>query len=69
MVRWYFAYDHLNYARYLSVYINGMLAILDQRPSAAEQLAAGNFFSSATKPILIQSDINGPDNWTDDELK
>ena len=43
MVCWYLAYDHLNYARYLSVYIYEMLAVPDTNPSAAEHLTAGDF--------------------------
>ena len=40
MVPWYFAYDHLNYARYLLVYIYEMLAVPDTHPSVEEHLAA-----------------------------
>ena len=54
MVPWYFAYDHLNYAKHLPVYIYVMLAVPDTHPSV--------FCSSATKPVLLQSDINGSDN-------
>ena len=43
MVPWYFAYDHLNYARYLPVYIYDMLALPDKHPSVAEHIAAGDF--------------------------
>ena len=43
MVPWYFAYDHLNYARYLPVYIYEMLAVTDTHPSIAKHLASGDF--------------------------
>ena len=43
MVPWYFAYDHLNYARYPLVYIYEMLVFLDTHPSIKEHLAAGDF--------------------------
>ena len=43
MLPWYFAYDHLNYARYLPVYIYEMLAIPKTNSSIAENLVAGDF--------------------------
>ena len=43
MVPWYFAYDNLNYARYLPVYIYEMVIVPDIHPSVAEHFVAGNF--------------------------
>ena len=43
MLPWYFAYNHLNYVRYLPVYIYELLAIPDIHPSIEEYLAAGIF--------------------------
>ena len=41
LVTWYFANDHLNYVRYLPVYIYEMLAIPDIHLSIVEHLTAG----------------------------
>ena len=43
MVPSYFAYDHLNYVRYLPVYIYEILTVPDPHPSVTEHLAAGDF--------------------------
>ena len=43
MAPWYFAYDHLNYARYLLAYIYEILAVPDTHPSAEEYLAVKDF--------------------------
>ena len=58
---WYFAYYHLNYARYLPVYIYEMLAVLDTHTSVTASCCWG-FCNLATKLVPLQSDINGPDN-------
>ena len=43
MVPKYFAYDHLNYTRYLPVYIYEILAVPDTQPSVVEHLTAEDF--------------------------
>ena len=43
MLSWYFAYDHLNYDKYLPVYTYEMLAIPDIHASIAEHLDNGDF--------------------------
>ena len=43
MVPCCFAYDPLNFTRYLLVYIHEMLAVSDPHPSVEEHLAARDF--------------------------
>ena len=40
---WYFAYGHINYARYLPVYLADMLALEDTHPEAHNMLSNGDF--------------------------
>jgi hypothetical protein len=43
-----FAYDHHNYARYLTNFLGDMLALKDDYPEIHEQLANGNFAAQLT---------------------
>ncbi|KAL8572752.1 hypothetical protein ACOMHN_030334 [Nucella lapillus] len=77
MVPWYFAHDHLNYARYLPVYIHEILAVPETHPSVAEPLANGEFvvqqqdqhpFRQTSMDQTIEQTINR-DSKTRDSLK
>ena len=43
MLPWFFAYDHTNYARYLSVYLAHMMVLPGTHPEADTLLANGDF--------------------------
>ena len=43
MIPWCFAYDHLNYARYLSAYLSQMSHLKQEHPEVHEHLASGGF--------------------------
>ena len=43
MLPWFFAYDRINYARYLTTYWLEMLKLPDSQPSVQEQFEAGEF--------------------------
>ena len=43
MLPWYFAYDHLNYARYLPVYLLHMIQLPETHPEAQMMLENGDF--------------------------
>lgn len=43
MLPWFFAYDHVNYARYLPVYLVQMLSLEETHPEAYRLLADGDF--------------------------
>ena len=43
MLPWFFAYDHINYARYLPVYLAHMLLLQDTHPEAHALLTNGEF--------------------------
>ena len=47
-----------------SVYL-WVLAISRDTPFSSRASCNWGFYSSVTKPLLLQSDINGPDNWID----
>ena len=43
MLPWYFAYDHVNYARYLPVYLLHMIQLPETHPEAQMMLEIGEF--------------------------
>ena len=43
MLPWYFAYDHVNYARYLPVYLMHMIQLPETHPEAQMMLENGDF--------------------------
>jgi hypothetical protein len=43
IIPWFFSYDHVNYARYLPVYLLEMLNLPKTHPLAYNELSAGNF--------------------------
>ena len=43
MLPWYFAYDHVNYARYLPVYLLHMIQLPETHPEAQMMLENGEF--------------------------
>lgn len=43
MLPWFFAYDHINYARYLPIYLVKMLCLEETHPEAHHMLANGDF--------------------------
>lgn len=43
MIPWCFAYDHINYARYLSAYLFEMTHLKEALPDAYEYLKTGGF--------------------------
>ena len=43
MIPWFFSYDHLNYARYLPIYLVEMLNLPKTHPLVYEELNSGNF--------------------------
>lgn len=43
IVPWCFAYDNLNYARYLSAYLSEMLLLPEEHPDAFNYLRSGGF--------------------------
>lgn len=43
MLPWFFAYDHINYARYLPIYLHDMLALPKSHPEAHKMLSGGDF--------------------------
>ena len=43
MMPWFFAYDHINYARYLPVYLLYMLTLPETHPEAHRMLENGDF--------------------------
>ncbi|XP_078679472.1 uncharacterized protein LOC144915103 [Branchiostoma floridae x Branchiostoma belcheri] len=43
MIPWCFAYDHLNYARYLPAYLSDMCHLNETHPDALEYLQSGGF--------------------------
>ena len=66
MLPWFFAYDHINYARYLPVYLIHMLALPETHPEAHQMLAGGDFgvqrtshgFSQVPVDQTIEQTIN-----------
>ncbi|KAG8187105.1 hypothetical protein JTE90_004851 [Oedothorax gibbosus] len=43
MIPWFFSYDHVNYARYLPIYLLEMLNLSSTHPSINNQLCSGDF--------------------------
>ena len=43
MLTWFFAYDYINYSRYLPVYLLHMLAHPNSHPEAYKMLSVGDF--------------------------
>ena len=43
MIPWYFAYDKVNYARYLSAYYAEMINLSEKKPDVYEAFQAGQF--------------------------
>lgn len=49
MIPWCFAYDHINYARYLPVYYNEMVGLKEKHPSVYEAFQKGYFSAQIGK--------------------
>ncbi|XP_065185837.1 uncharacterized protein LOC135816571 [Sycon ciliatum] len=49
MLKWFFAYDHVNYARYGSYYVNDMECLPESHESAQESLVSGDFCVSRSR--------------------
>lgn len=43
MLPWFYAYDHINYARYLPIYLVDMMSLEESHPEAHTMLANGEF--------------------------
>ena len=43
LMPWFFALDHLNYARWLSVHIRDMITLDDKHPNIAQRFKEGKF--------------------------
>ncbi|KAG8180959.1 hypothetical protein JTE90_024708 [Oedothorax gibbosus] len=43
MIPWFFTYDHVNYARYLPIYLLEMLNLKHTHPTINDQLCSGDF--------------------------
>ena len=69
MVSWYFACDHFELCQ-VSPGVYLWDACCSRFPSfGCKASCCWRSCSSATKSVLLQSDINGPDNWTNHELR
>ena len=77
MAPWYFAYNHLNSASYLLVYIYEILTVSDPHPSVAEHLAVGDFivqpqnqyfFSQTSMDQIIEQTINRDSKTRDGQI-
>ena len=77
IVPWYFAYDHLNYVRYLPVYIYVKLVVPDTYHFVAEHLAAGEFvvqqqnqysFSQTSMDQTIEQTMNKDSKTKDGQI-
>ena len=67
MIRWTFAYSHVNYSRYISVYWCDMMSLKERHPAAYEAFQAGEFvaqrstgssFSQVAVEQTIEQTIN-----------
>ncbi|XP_077968888.1 uncharacterized protein LOC144422864 [Styela clava] len=67
MLPWFFAYDHINYARYVSVYLSEMENLSSSHPEIYQYLKQGNFsvqrhaqygFSQIACDQLIEQTLN-----------
>jgi len=48
LVPWFFALDHMHYARWGSIYIRDMLELATKQPSVHEEFVNGNFTAQKT---------------------
>ena len=63
MLPWFFAYDRVNYARYLTIYWSEMNDLGTKHPSAYEELSRGEFAvqrsaGSAFAQVLVDQPQN-----------
>ena len=49
LITWFFALDHMHYARWLSVHLRDMLALPDRHPQIAEEFRNGKFVIHKTQ--------------------
>jgi len=58
MLPWFFAYDRINYSRYLTIYFAEMLDLPSKHPSAYEALNSGEFAVQQTTGTFCQTAVD-----------